>query len=110
MVVEVDINAVDVDGLTDVGSGEDEIEEKVREGGGGEGAGLVEDTSIAVVILVVSTLVIVGAPIVGGSAEENAFEPGVRRDVAIGTTVRASCVGLIARGTFAQIEKIPLST
>ena len=79
VVVEDDTDAVDVGGLVEAVSRKDKVEEEVGKGGSGEkGAGVVEGAPVAVVILVVSTLVVVGAPIAGGSAEENAFEPGVR--------------------------------
>lgn len=78
VVVEDDTDAVDVDGLSEAVSRKDKVEEDVGTGGSGEkGTGDVEGALEAVAILVVSTLVAVGGPIAGGSAEENAFEPGV---------------------------------
>ena len=50
-----------------------------------------------------------GGAIEGGKAEENAFDPGVSREVAIGRTVSEVWVGLIAWGISLQIEKMALS-
>jgi hypothetical protein len=86
---------VEVDRLADNVSGEATVEE-VDGAGTGVGARGIEGAPVAVAIMLSSMLVATGAPILGGRAEENAFEPGVSRDVAIGTTVIESCVGLIA--------------
>jgi hypothetical protein len=94
VVVEA-VGGVEVDGLADNVSGEATVEE-VDGAGTGVGARGIEGAPVAVAIKVSSMLVATGAPILGGRAEENAFEPGVSRDVAIGTTVIESCVGLIA--------------
>ena len=72
---------VDVDVLAEcVSVEEDEEEENVDKvdgaGAGAEGEGG-EGAPVALVILVASTLVVAGAPMVGGRAEEKALEPGV---------------------------------
>jgi hypothetical protein len=99
----------EVDELADGVSGKADVRE-VDGVGAGIGAGGIEGAPVAVAIMVASTLVVVGAPIIEGRAEENAFEPAVSWDVAIGTTIRESCEGLMAWGTLAQIEKMLLST
>jgi hypothetical protein len=52
------------------------LEEDDRVDAGSEVEG-VEGAPVALVILVASTSVVVGAPMVGGRAEEKALEPGV---------------------------------
>lgn len=86
---------VEVDGVAENVPDEANVEE-VDGTGTGLGARGVEGAPVAVAIMVSSMLVADGAPILGGRAEENAFEPDDSRDVAIGTTVIESCVGLIA--------------
>lgn len=56
------------------GAGRDEEDDP---GGVGSGLAGVDGAPAALVIPVASTLVIDGAPMVGGKAEENASEPGV---------------------------------
>jgi hypothetical protein len=104
----VDEAGIDVldDGVLE---GEDDGKEAEDDGGGAgfavEGAG---GAPVVLVMFVASTFVVAGAPILGGRAEENALEPGVSWEVAIGTTVSESCEGLIAWETLSQIEKMLL--
>lgn len=80
-VVVEEVDGVDADGLAEDVSGEEDVVEVdvVGDDGGGAGleAGGIEGTPVAVVNMVASTPVVAGAPIVGGRAEEKAFEPGV---------------------------------
>jgi hypothetical protein len=94
-VVEEAVCGVEVDGLAEKVSEEANVED-VDGAGTGLGARGTEGAPVAVAIMVSSMPVVDGAPILGGRAEENAFELGVSREVAIGTTVIESCVGLIA--------------
>jgi hypothetical protein len=66
----------EVDELADGVSGKADVRE-VDGVGAGIGAGGIEGAPVAVAIMVASTLVVVGAPIIEGRAEENAFEPAV---------------------------------
>lgn len=75
-----DVGVLGEGGSEDGDGVEDDVEE---DGGEGDGVGAAFEVSgtegapVALVILVASTFVDAGAPMVGGRAAENALEPGV---------------------------------
>lgn len=101
LVVGIDVSVEDRVEDEDEGEGGDD---GVGDGEGGEAGGGGADSetegiggaSVALAMPVASTPVESGGLMAGGRAEENAFESGANCEVAIGTTVRESCVGLIA--------------
>lgn len=93
----IDVDVL-VDGVASEGDGGEEAVEDKEDGWGEAGVrvGEVPGPPVAVAICVISRFVVAGAPMLGGSAEEKASEPGVSWEVAIGITVRKPWVGLIA--------------